>query len=428
MRQIFRIGLGVALAAGIVAGCGDEDPTEAGSELVGEGLRTVEVVLDAPEFLERDTTYDQIGTLALAPFGIVANDFETELDAHVLVRIERPFRVSFTDADSLVASDTIVRLVGGTLKLVVDTLYDPQAPVDFEVLEVTESWDPGSATWTDRVDTLGGAPEPWSVAGGTTGAVLGSATWTGGDTVEIPIDSASAAVWYDTTGARLGGLVRMSTTGKRVRLRSVSFRFNAVPLETDTILPAGEISGQVTVASPTPAPAAGELRVGGRPVWRSLLRFQSIEDLAVPCETGSTTCELPLSEVNVNAANLLLWTQPAGGRRPEGPMRLEGRAVLEGPNIPLTRSPLSRAYGQMLDPVPAGDFEAPADVMVRVPITDFVQRNASLADDEVPLPWLALSAVGERSLFGYGQFGGVASTAPPQLELVVTIPVQKVTQ
>ncbi|MGK7312708.1 MAG: hypothetical protein ACN0LA_10775 [Candidatus Longimicrobiales bacterium M2_2A_002] len=428
MRQIFRIGLGVALAAGTVAGCGDEDPTEAGSELVGEELRTVEVVLDAPEFLERDTTYDQIGTMALAPFDIVANDFEAELDAHVLVRIERPFRISFTDADSVLVADTIDRLVGGTLTLVVDSLYDPEAPIEFEVLEVTESWDPNSATWTDRVDTVGGAPVPWTVPGGTTGAVLGSATWTQGDTVEIPIDSAAAAVWYDTTGARLGGLVRMVTTGKRVRLKSVNFAFNAVPLETDTVLPAGQVTGRATVASPTPAPAAGELRVGGRPVWRSLLRFRPIEDLMVPCETGSTTCEIPLSEVNVNAANLVLRTQPAGGRRPEGPMRLEGRAVLEGPNIPLTRSPLSRAYGQMLEPLPAGDFAAPADVMVRVPITDFVQRNASRSEDEVPLRWLALAALGERSLFGYGQFGGVASAGPPQLELVVTIPVQKVTQ
>ena len=427
MRQIFRIGLGVALAAGIVAGCGDEDPTEAGSELLGEGLRTVQVVLDAPEFLERDTTYDQIGTLALAPFGIVANDFEAELDAHVLVRIQRPFQVSFTGADSTTSTDTIVRLVGGTLTVVLDSLYDPEAPVEFEVLEVTESWDPGSATWTDRVDSLGGTPEPWAVPGGTTGAVLGSATWTEGDTVEIPIDSAAAAVWYDTAGARLGGLLRMATTEKRVRLRSVSFQFNAVPLETDTIVPAGSVSGQVTVASPAPAPAAGELRVGGRPVWRSLLRFQSIKDLAVPCETGSTTCELPLSDVTVNAANLLLRTQPAGGRRPEGPMRLEGRAVLEGP-IPLTRSPLSRAFGQMAEAVPDDDFEAPANVLVRVPITNFVQRNASLPDDQVPLRWLALTAVGERSLFGYGQFGGAASAGPPQLELVVTIPVQKVTQ
>lgn len=427
MQQILRIGLGAALAAGVAAGCGDEGPTEVGAGLVGEGLRTVEVVLDAPEFLDRDTTYDRIGELARAPFGVVANDFAAELDAHVLVGISRPFRVSFTDADGGTVVDTIGHLNGGTLTVVLDSQYDQAAPVDLEVVQVTESWDPGSTTWTDRVDTLGGTPVPWTVPGGTTSAVLGTGTWTGGDTVEIPIDSAAAAVWYDTTGAELGGLVRTSTTGARVRLRSVSFRFNAVPLNTDTVIEAGGLSKRATVASPGSSPATGTLRVGGRPAWRSLLRFQSLENLMVPCEQGPTTCEIPLSEVTVSTANLLLRTQPVGGRRPEAPMRLEGRAVLEGPTVPLTRSPLSRPYGQMQEGLGPSDFVDPASVVARVPITAFVQRNAALSEDDVPLLWLALAAVGEQSLFGYGQFGGVDSASPPQLELVVTIPVREVT-
>ena len=426
MRQIVRTGLGAALAAFVVTGCGDEGPTEVGSGLLGEELRTVEVLLEAPAFLERDTTYDQIGELAQAPFGLLARDFEAELDAHVLFRFSRPFSVTYTDADDNAVTDSIVALSGGTLTVVVDSLYRPGAPVDLELVQVMERWDPNSATWAHRVDSIGGTPEPWTVPGGTTGPVLATASWTEGDTIAIPIDSASAAVWYDTAGAGMGGLLRMASTGERLRLRSARFSFNAIPLQGDTVVPAGSVTGFATVASPGTAPAAGELRVGGRPAWRSLLRFQSLEDLRVPCQTGSTTCEVPLSEVTVNTANLVLRTQPVGGRRPEGSMRVQGRAVLEGPNTPLTRSPLSRAFGTMVDSLGVADFAAPAGVLARIPITGFVQRNASLSDDQEPLLWLALAAADEKSLFGYGQFGGVASTAAPQLELVVTIPVQKV--
>ena len=108
-------------------------------------------------------------------------------------------------------------------------------------------------------------------------------------------------------------------------------------------------------------------------------------------------------------------------------MQVESRAVLQGLTVPLTRSPLSRRLGVMGDTLQTADFTAPADVVARIPITGFVERNATLDDDEEPLLWLALTAVGERSLFGYGAFGGLASATPPQLELVVTIPVQKVT-
>jgi hypothetical protein len=109
-------------------------------------------------------------------------------------------------------------------------------------------------------------------------------------------------------------------------------------------------------------------------------------------------------------------------------MRVEGRAVLEGPTVPLTRSPLSGPFAQQGDVVAADAFEAPAAVMTRVPITGFVQRNSNVGDDETPILWLALTAVAERQVFGYGEFGGPSSGTPPQLEVVVTVPVREVEQ
>ena len=427
MQRISKLGLGLAVAMGLV-GCGDEAPTEVGGDILGESLRTVQLTVDAVEFLERDTTYDRIGTLALAPFSVVATDFEGELDAHALVAVRRPFEVTFTDASGNQVNDSIAVLKGGTLTVVLDSVTLPTGPVEFELLEVTETWDGNSVDWTTRVDTLGGDPVLWSTPGGTTGSVMASTTWTEGDTLRIPVDSAAAAVWHDTLAARRGGLIRMTTAGERMRIRSADFAFDAVPVDTDTVVPAGRVTRLVSVASPDSAPPAGVLRVGGTPVWRSLLRFVPLEDFTVPCEQGSTTCEIALSEVTVNAANLLLWTDPVGGRRVESPMRIEGRAVLEGPGVPLSRSPLSRPFGRMTDTLVVADFTEPAGVMVRVPITGFVQRNADIPEDGTALLWLALTAIGEKSLFGYAEFGGIDSANPPQLELVVTIPVRKVEQ
>jgi hypothetical protein len=421
MRWKWRIAV-VALI-GILAGCGDESPTAVGSELVGEGMRTVQVVYDATAFLQGDTVYDRIGALNDAAFGLVASGFDGELDAHVLFDVQRPSTVAWEDTAGTTSRDTIEAVVAGTVTVVLDTLAPQAGPVQLEVVDLIESFHPATVSWTDRADTAGA--EPWTTPGGTTGQVLGTATWESGDTLVIPLDSAGAAVWDDTAAVNWGAL-RVATPGARLRLRSVSFAFDVRPVDADTVVTAGGIGRSVTVAPGPPAPAAGRLRVGGLPVWRSLLHFLPMDDLSVPCEQGSTTCSVPLSEVEISTANLLLWTEAMGGYRTELDMRLEGRAVLEGPTVPLTRSPLSGPFSQSGEVIDVTAFEAPAAVMTRVPIPGFVRRNSRLDDEENPSLWLALTAVAERSVFGYGEFGGPASGMPPQLEVVVTVPAREV--
>ena len=425
MRWIRRIGPALALAVG-VAGCGDEGATNVGSDLIGEGLRTVQVVYDASEFLQGDTVYDRIATLNSATFGIVANEYGGNLDAHVLFEVFRPLLVNYEDTTGTAVRDTIRAVRGGTLTVVIDSLTPQEGPVEFEVVDVTESWDRESVSWTLRTDTAG-VTEPWTTPGGTPGEIVATATWESGDTLLIPLDSAAASIWDDTTTAANGGMLRLATPGTRLRLRAVTFEFDVTPTGRDTVVTAGRLSNTVPIAPEPPAPGAGVVRVGGLPVWRSLLHFRRLDDLMVPCEQGSTTCSIPLSEVTVSNANLLLWTESMDGYRSERDMRVEGRAVLEGPTVPLTRSPLSGPFSQTGDVVALGAFEAPARVMTRVPITGFVQRNSNTGTDEEPLLWLALTAVAERAVFGYGEFGSLGSAMPPQLEIVATIPVKKVT-
>jgi hypothetical protein len=52
MRRILIVSPGAGSARALVGGCTDEGPTAVGGDLIGEGFRTFEVVLDAPAFLD----------------------------------------------------------------------------------------------------------------------------------------------------------------------------------------------------------------------------------------------------------------------------------------------------------------------------------------------------------------------------------------
>jgi hypothetical protein len=423
MRRILMVGLGV-LTAGAV-GCGDESPTGVGADLMGPGVRTFEVTFEAADFLVRDTTFDRIGTLSDAEFDMAANQFDGELDARTLFSLLRPVTVTYV-MDGTTRTDTVAAVVGGTLTLVVDTIATASGPIDLEVVEVTEAWDRPSATWTVRTDTAG-VTETWETPGGSPGAVLAAGSWTAGDTLRIALDSAAAAVWDDTTAARLGGLIRTTTPGSRIFFHSMRFQYDVVPAGVDTVVAAGSIVASKIIVTPEVVPPpAGVLRVGGLPAWRALLRFQPLTDLLIPCGPGQPEgCTVRLADVTVNLASVLLHPVPAGSRRPERPVRLEARAVLEGPNIPLVRSPLTPPLGAPSDSLAPELFAAsePEPAPVRLPITGFLQHHLDPpVEEQRPPLWLSLTAVGERGQFGYTAFGSMASDRPPRLRLTVSVP------
>jgi hypothetical protein len=424
MRRKLTIGLGLWAAAFLVTACGDESPTGVGADLLGPGVRTYEVVFDASEFLVADTTFDRIGSLDDADFRMVAHAYDGELDARTLFSLRRPLTATYSPAEGQTVTDTIEVVVGGMLTLVRDTIASDRAAMEIEIVQVGEEWHRASATWAVRVDTAG-VTEAWASPGGSPGAVLATATWESGDTLRIPFDSAAVAVWDDSLSARVGGLIRTTSPGQRLFLEGMSFQFNVVPVGADTVVQAGSIVESKIISTPdVAAPMPGTMRVGGLPAWRTALRFQPVSEMRIPCGPGQPPgCTLPLGDVTVNLAALLLEPMAAGSRRVERPIRLEARAILEGPGIPLARSPMSPSVG-LSDSLAVALFDGtnPEPGTIRVPITTFIQFHLGEPTDDPPPQWLALTALGERTQFGFGAFGGLGSHRPPRLRLVVSVP------
>jgi hypothetical protein len=422
MRRKLMAGLGLLVVE--VAACAEESPTEVGGDLMGPGVRTYEVTLDASGFLVADTTFDNIGDLVDAPFRLAAHQFDGELEARTLFSIVRPTTISYLVGGDLVI-DTIAP-VGGRLTLVIDTLASTPQPLEVEVIQVTEEWAPEVATWAVRTEEDGVA-QPWATPGGTAGELVATATWAAGDTIRIELDSATVAVWDDSVVASMGGMIRLATPGARMFIQSMTFRYDMVSVTRDTAVVVGGVEDSKIIVTPEDvAPPAGVLRVGGLPAWRSLVRFRPLADLQVPCGPGQPPgCSVRLGDATVNHASLLLHPVPAGPRRPERSIRLEGRAVLLGPNIPLIRSPLTPPLGPPTELLPRDLFAESEpngeETVVPLPITTFLQLHLH-PPPEIPVPeWLALTAAGEQSQFGYGAFGGLGSERPPRLRLWLSV-------
>ena len=163
MRRTLKTALGLGALALMLPACGDEGPTGVGGGLLGPGVRTYEVFLEAPEFLQADTTFDGLGTLNRAGFWFVADDFAGELDAAALFSLNRPIQVTYQDTTGT-RSDSISAIVGGTLTLVVDTLASTAPAADVELYELTESWDRLTTSWELYGDEATAGPAA-SIAG-----------------------------------------------------------------------------------------------------------------------------------------------------------------------------------------------------------------------------------------------------------------------
>ncbi len=433
MRRTRIPAVGLVILAGLagstgLTGCSDEIPTTVGAGIVDPGYRSYEVVLDADAFLQADTTYDRIGSTHSAPFALVANAFEGELDAHTLFRVNVPTSAVWQDTAGNTMSDSAFTIVGANVTLVLDTLSEAAGPIDLEAVQLTESWDPGSVTWELRADTAD-APLPWAEPGGTPGAVLSAVRWISADTVVMPLDSAAAAVLTDSAAAFHGGIVRATSPGARLRIQSIGFAFEVRPESQDTVVEAGSArAGSFIVTPGASTPAAGELRVGGVPTWRSAIQFRRMADVEIPCGDG-TGCTLPLSDATVNLASLVLHPLAVGSRRIERPYRVEARAILRAPGVPLSRSALAASYGTMAEAIePAAFTGASPDATAEIPLTSYIRQNIDPPTEGDPVLWVALLARDERAapVFGYGAYGGLASAEPPRLRLVVTAPIEEV--
>jgi hypothetical protein len=416
-------------AAWALAACGEEGPIGVGGGLLPPGVITIDTILEPADYLVFDTTF----TGYTRPYGalwvVVARDFGGVLDANALVRFDpAPGGVTYLDADGVARFDSLPTYLGGTIVFAVDTLRSEfTEPVTLHLYDIGEAWDPRSATWTLRVDTPG-VSLPWLQAGGTPGPLIDSAVLeVGSDSVVFNVDTAVIARWRDTADARRGALLVSETPGVRLRSTGIGtrtpflFRLDAVPsARPDTVVTAVATAVATTFVYAPEPPAEAELRIGGIPAARAVLRFrQDLREtiLGLPCAGPAADC-LRLRDATVNSARLLL--QPIAVPAhflPEDSLRFRARVLATSEFSPPERAPLGDTL-RITRPVAPTAFVNASPEVVEFDITRFMAAILAPLDDETRTPSydMALLAAPEVSTFGYGRFA-----SGPRLRLVLTV-------
>ena len=412
--------------------CADEDPASIGGPLLpGGAVQTIELTLDAADFLVADTTASGFSRASDTDRAIVARDAGGVLDANALYRFPQlPSAVTYITTTDSVRQDTMPSFIGGRVVIKLDTLsVQGGSPLRFSLYRINEAWDPRTATWDLRTDTLNFRQE-WTEPGGTRGELLDTATWSAGsgDSIAFQVDSLTLAIWDDTTNAGRGAMLVAETPGTRVRLSLPVIRLSARPsARPDTVVTVTANTAAWTfVFDPPPAPGP-ELRVGGIPAWRSFLRFRDVlgEIQVGHCDVAGGPC-VKLSDATINYAALLLTPVPASpAYLPIDSVFVDARPVFETPLVPLSRAPLSSVLaGRTFDPIPASAFALPGAPVVELAITSFVANLLSPPDDDdaldAPDLLALLAAPPESRNFGYAAFASRMAAGAPRLRLIVT--------
>jgi hypothetical protein len=237
--------------------------------------------------------------------------------------------------------------------------------------------------------------------------------------VVFAVDSATLALWNDSTNRARGAIVVSETNGSRARVLSASVHVSAMSsLRADTVVNV-DLGPTVRtfIYNPVLSGPYSGLRVGGIASWRSLLLLRSdLRSRVFPCG-GTPGCTVSLDSVHVNTAELLLpaAATPAGFT-PEDSLFVEARTVNINPQIPLERSPVGDRVA-VTGLLGANLFRTPAATdVVRLNVTQFLVH---LLDESVPAanqlaPLLALIQLPEGGSFGFASFG------EPSLRLVLT--------
>lgn len=412
----------VVAAALTAAACGEEGPTTVGGDLLPPGsVRTFEVLLDPGRFMVLDTAFAGYVEPADVTFMIVAEDFEQSLDAHALAQFTIPGAITVRDTAGVNRVDSNPTFIGGRLIVRLDTLNTVGTrPIELRLSTLAERFDPGSATWTQRIDS-GTVELPWSEPGGTRGVVVNSAMWDGeADSLVIDVDSATIALWEDTATAH-GALLDAVTSDVRVRIQSLLLEADARPsIREDTVVTVDIGPTDFTsVIDPLLQPVSATPRVGGVPAWRTYMRMKArLDTLTLPCPDGSPAgCTLRLGDAAVTLATLVFEpVDPPPGHVPTDSLLLGVREVIVTDDVPLARSPLSTAAGLMQRRLPAERF-ATGEEPVEVPLTEYLR--AIVADTATTTPvseWIAVLPLTEGAQFGFVQFAPL-----PRLRIVLTI-------
>lgn len=413
--------LALALAFALVSSaCTEENPTEIGGSLAPSvDVQTFEVILPASAFLLDDSSFSGYRSAAEAPFGVIAHSFENVYDANTLLRFSLPPRtVSVRTTGTTVVVDSTPIFSTGQMVVKLDSVIATARPVTLALYRTAEEWDV-SATWPLRVDTPG-VKLPWTTPGGTRGAQIDTATWAAGDSVIFDVDSATIALWSDSTNRTRGAILVSETDGSRFRMLSATVRVNThSTVRPDTALTIDLVPTVRTfVSNPTLTTPTSAVRVGGIPTWRAFLRFR--EDLGAHVIQVGDFDSIRLDSVHINRAQLLL--KPAdtpAGFVTEDSIFIEARPILTGPTVPLERSPIGTfATTVRSNLVAASLFRAPtATDVVTLDITSFLTHQfdeSVTAGNRLP-PILSLLQLAETATTGFATF-----EEGPMLRLILT--------
>lgn len=416
MKAVARFALLAALTA-LIPACAKEDPTEIGASLVENGaVRTFEVTLDGSQYLVRDTAFAAFPP-PLSSFFILANTFEGELNAHILAKFKVDPFYGVAGSGGTIIVDSVPRLQRGVVVLKFDTIASARnGPVLLRLYRAAETWDTAAVTWTVR-QLNGTTPVLWFKPGGTRGALLDTATWSGGDSVVFRVDTATLKLWRDSAATSPGILITDEQSNSRLRTTMPVLRVYEKTTIGDSVVSVSATPfASRFISDPVPPFASTDPRVGGAPkAYRSVLQVRSdLNNISIPCPF-TPTCHVRLGDATIASADILLQpvASPAGFV-PELPLTVLAYTLAPTAQVPLVRSPLGVAAG--FTTIAPGNFRntgvAPAALNVTTFVRDIVAPIDTLTFQSRYLTLLP----GGTATFGYGTFA-----AQPKLRLRLSV-------
>lgn len=414
--------------AGAVSSCKERSAIAPDLGFLQVNPRTVEVLIPFDDFVDEVQVFGGYGSPADLRRGFVALDFNG-LNARTLAHLG-PYPESADVPGTLAFTDGRIVLFFDTVRGSIDN------PVDVEVFEVLEDWNAPSVTWELVVDTAGDQ-RAWSQPGGGLTTLLGGATFDVllgqeedpeaalTDSVSIPLDSATVAILGDRTSGTSGLLVVAADPGVLLHVVDVRLRITTtasnVPDTVFEVTP--DVQDFTFIFDPAPTAPMGWLRVGGAPSWRSVLTMSIPRTVTgTPEVCGAVGCEVDLTEVDLNLAELVLTSlQTEPPFQPQNTMAIDIRPVLNPELLP--KSPL----GGPLLPFPAifapELFSTQAGTQVSLSLTTLVTGVLGIAavTDTVPVTSIALFSTPEPNMIGFASFLGAGGAGAPVLRLLYTV-------
>jgi len=426
----------VMFLAGALSGCKEKIATAPDLGFLKVNPRTVEVLIPYEDFVDEVQVFGGYGSAVDLGHGVVALDFGG-LNARTLVHLEDfPTTAQVPGTDGVTRTDSDLTFVGGRVLLVFDTVdATPLFPVDVELFDVREEWHAPTVTWEVAVDTAGDR-RTWTQPGGGPSTLLGRATFdafigqqvdddTLVDTVSIVIDAAAVAALGDPASGTTGLLLAAVEAAVFLRLLDMQLFLTTVPgTRPDTVLelPVGMVDLSFMV-DPVPEAPVGWLRVGGAPSWRSVITMtipRTVDGTADLC--GTVGCQVDLTEVEVNLAELVLTTrQTESAFQPQETTSMDVRRVLNAELLP--KSPLGETLVPLVRLLSPELFSGLAGTPVFLAVTELVRGILSgAAETETgPDALVVLFSVVEPHMLGFASFEGVGGAGAPVLRLLYTV-------